>query len=129
MLFKNSHQLWRHLLFLVVPSGPPSNVSLKSRGKHSLEVSWNAPRDQRWNGEQKKYAVCYSFYEKSSNPPCHRLTSSNPFILDGLYSATKYFVTVSTNKIFCNRFDCYIWWSTLAYWTKECGSQPNNKWR
>ena len=32
----------------------------------------------------------------SSNRRCRGLTSSNPFILDGLNSATKYFVTVST---------------------------------
>jgi hypothetical protein len=59
-------------------------------------VFWNAPRDQRWDGEQKKYNVCYSFDEKSSNPLCHGLTSSNSLNLDGLNSATKYFVTVST---------------------------------
>jgi hypothetical protein len=59
-------------------------------------VSWNAPRDQRRDGEQKNYDVCYSFYEKSSNPGCRRLNSSNQLILNGLNSARKYFVTVST---------------------------------
>ena len=59
-------------------------------------MSWTAPRDRKWDGEQKDYKVCYSYYEKSSNPPCRILTSSNQIILYGLYSARKYFLTVST---------------------------------
>ncbi len=79
----------------VVPSEPPSNVAFKSRGKNSLEVSWEAP-DQSWNGEPKGYQVCHSDQQMSNKPTCIGLTAQSlSHTISNLQPSTKYFVTVS----------------------------------
>ena len=77
--------------------GPPLNVTLKTRDKNSLDVSWNVPEKDSQNSELTGYQVC--FYTKDKRPECLALNSTKIFslTLDNLLPSTKYFVTVSAS--------------------------------
>ncbi|CAB4039787.1 Down syndrome cell adhesion molecule 1 homolog, partial [Paramuricea clavata] len=78
-----------------VPSGPPLNVTFTSRGKYSLNVSWNAPNDNLWNGKPTGYLVCYSSRARTNNPRCYGRTAALSLTINNLQPSTEYFVTVS----------------------------------
>ncbi|XP_028399361.1 uncharacterized protein LOC114522811 [Dendronephthya gigantea] len=79
------------------PSGPPLDVSLKSRGKYTLEVSWEAPEESSRTGELIGYQVC--FYTNETPLECFVLKNTNvlALTLKNLQPSTKYFVTVAAN--------------------------------
>jgi hypothetical protein len=71
------------------------DVTLKSRDKNSLEVSWRAPDKYLQNDELTGYQVC--FYTRDTTPECLVLKSTNvlSLTLNNLRPSTKYFVSVS----------------------------------
>ena len=81
-------------LLLVGNSGPPLNVTLKSHGKTSLDVSWKVPDENLQNSEVTGYQVCYT---KDTAPKCLVVQGSKVLsrTLYHLQPSTKYFVTVS----------------------------------
>ncbi|XP_028416881.1 uncharacterized protein LOC114541103 isoform X2 [Dendronephthya gigantea] len=77
----------------ITDGGPPLDVVVKSRGKRSLEVSWEAPNGP--NNELIGYQICFRTKETSSE--CSELKSTKVLsitIID-LQPAAMYFVTVS----------------------------------
>lgn len=70
-------------------------MTIKSRGKSSLDVSWKAPDDILENGEIKGYQVC--FYTRNINSECLELdgTKRLSLTIKNLQPSTKYFATVS----------------------------------
>ena len=82
-------------LLILGNSGPPLNVTLKSRGKTSLDVSWKVPDKNLQNSEVTGYQVC--FYTKDTAAKCLVVQSSKVLsrTLYYLQPSTKYFVTVS----------------------------------
>ena len=87
--------LSKTLLFVGAPSGPPSNVRVKYRGKYSLNVSWEAPPLHVWNGRLTGYLICYSSGTKESNLACSERINEQWYTINNLQPSTKYFVTVS----------------------------------
>ena len=79
------------------PSGPPLDVSLTSRGKYTLEVSWDAPDESSRTAELTGYQVC--FYISGTPPECIVLKNTKvlALTLKNLRPSTKYFVTVSAS--------------------------------
>ena len=93
-----SYDLWKTKQIkesCILYIGPPLNVTLKSRGKTSLEVSWKAPDKSFQNSELTGYQVC--FYTSDTTPECLVVKSSKVLSLTlyNLQPSTKYFVTVS----------------------------------
>ena len=82
---------------LIIFLGPPLNVAFKSRGKTSLQVSWNAPEESLQNGELTGYQVC--FYTRNTAPECLVLKSTKvlSLTLNNLRPSTKYYVTVAAS--------------------------------
>ncbi|CAB4005657.1 Down syndrome cell adhesion molecule homolog isoform X2 [Paramuricea clavata] len=78
-------------------SGPPLDVTIDSRGKNSLEVSWKAPDESLQDGELTGYQVC--FYSKDTASECLMFKSAKvlSLTLNNLLPSTKYFVTVSAS--------------------------------
>ena len=82
-------------LLLIGHSGPPLNVTLKSRGKTSLDVSWKVQDENLQKSEVTGYQVC--FYTKDTAAKCLVVQSSKVLshTVYDLQPSTKYFVTVS----------------------------------
>ena len=73
------------------------NVALKSRGKTSLQVSWNGPVERLQMGKLTGYQVC--FYTRDTAGECLVLKSTNvlSLTLNNLRPSTKYYVTVAAS--------------------------------
>ena len=84
-------------LYPIGLSGPPLDVTLDSRSKNSLEVSWKAPDESLQNGELTGYQVC--FYSKDTASECLMFKSAKvlSLTLNNLLPSMKYFVTVSAS--------------------------------
>ena len=69
-------------------------MTLVSRDKSSLEVSWKVPNENLQNSQLTGYQVC--FYTKDNTPECLVLQSTKvlSLTLNNLQPSTKYFVTV-----------------------------------
>ncbi|XP_028399530.1 uncharacterized protein LOC114522942 [Dendronephthya gigantea] len=79
------------------PSGPPLDVSLKSRGKYTLEVSWEAPEESSTTGELTGYQVCFHTNETPLECIVLKNTKVLALTLKKLQPSTKYFVTVAAS--------------------------------
>ena len=85
--------LW---LFILVPSGPPMNVTVNSRSSNSLGISWKAPDENLRNGKLTGYQVCYNSSVIEENRECFHIESSLLiYNIPKLQPSTKYFVTVA----------------------------------
>jgi hypothetical protein len=84
---------WKNL-FSTGHSGPPLNVTVESRDKNSLEVSWKVPDKRLQNSELTGYQVC--LYTMATTPECFVFKSTKvlSLTLNNLQPSTKYFVVV-----------------------------------
>ena len=90
-------KITKTVIFFIGLSRPPMNVALKSRGKTSLQVSWNAPEESLQMGELTGYQIC--FYTRDNAGECLVLKSTKvlSLTLRNLRPSTRYYVTVAAS--------------------------------
>ena len=82
---------------IALPSGPPLDVAVTSRGTRWLRLSWKPPEQSLRNGKILHYQVCRSTSRADTSPRC----INSVILLRGYYRlrylqpSTKYFVTVA----------------------------------
>ena len=82
----------------LVPGGPPLNVTIHSRSKDSLGISWKPPEKNLWNGKLIEYQVCYISFIFHGNWNCSNINSSFlSYNISNLQPSTKYLVTVAAS--------------------------------
>ena len=102
-----SSDLHHNFFYLSVPSSPPLNVTLTSRQKDQLEISWEPPPRRSWNSILIAYQVCDSDQANSSTLTCTLKTPwSKSALIKRLQPAT---------KVLC---DCCSWYNCW-FWEKE----------
>ena len=84
-------------MYIARPSEPPLDVTITSRGKHGLRLSWKPPEQGLRNAKILHYRVCRSTSSADTSPTCINSVrlSRGYYYLRNLQPGTKYFVTVA----------------------------------